>query len=364
MSVGAGHLRAAEAVAACIRRDYPHHIVVELDVLDKMPKPFRKLYRDLYLDLVNRAPRLFGWLYDQTDRPFEKDLLRQTFERANAGEFFDFVKDSNFDLAICTHFLPSSLLYNRRRKGTFQAPIATVVTDFDIHGMWLATPSDRLFVATEEAAEYLFSFGVEKERVFVTGVPTHPRFQVRHDRQILAPELGLRAELPTLLVSAGGFGVGNLHEILQPLLECQTPLQMVVVCGRNAELREQLAQKYSRENWHFLGFTDKFDLYMECCDLLVGKPGGLTTWESFVKGVGWVVVNPIPGQEERNTYHLLEKGVGVWAYEPRTLRYKIENLLRDPGRLERMRSSSLALARPDAASQILLALLGQPDTVQ
>jgi len=92
---------------------------------------------------------------------------------------------------------------------------------------------------------------------------------------------------------------------------------------------------------------------MSCADIMLGKPGGLTSWESFVKGLGWVIVRPIPGQEERNTYHMLEEGVAVWAYEERTLAFKVDQLLGNPDRLQRMRENALALARPRAANQIL-----------
>ncbi|MEW6277709.1 MAG: hypothetical protein AB1758_03725, partial [Candidatus Eremiobacterota bacterium] len=102
-----------------------------------------------------------------------------------------------------------------------------------------------------------------------------------------------------------------------------------------------------------LGFTREIDEFMGLSDLMLGKPGGLTTWESFVKGLAWVVVNPIPGQEERNTYHLLEEGVAIWCYEPRTLVFKLEQLLSDPVRLGLMRENSRRMARPDAARVIL-----------
>jgi processive 1,2-diacylglycerol beta-glucosyltransferase len=358
VSVGAGHMRAAQALRVTLERDYPEHIVVEQDVLDLMPKSFRKLYRDLYLEMVSKSPNLFGWLYDQTDRPFKSDLVRQTFEKVNAGKFFDFVKDFNPELAICTHFLPASLLHDRRRKGKYTGQIATVVTDFDIHGMWLATPCDNLFVAGEEAKFYLQSFPNFDTDVVVSGVPTHPVFAKSMGREKAAEKLGLRSDLTTLLLSTGGFGVGNLEEILGPLKGCKHKLQLVVACGRNEELREKLAKQFAQPDWHFIGFTDKFDQYMECTDLMLGKPGGLTTWESFVKGVAWVVINPIPGQEERNTYHLLEEGVGLWAYEPRTLAFKIDSLLDNPEKLASMQKRSRALARPDSCQVILEKLLG------
>jgi processive 1,2-diacylglycerol beta-glucosyltransferase len=132
---------------------------------------------------------------------------------------------------------------------------------------------------------------------------------------------------------------------------------VVAICGRNEKLLEEVRAFIASQNgdgplMHAIGFTDKMDHYMSCADLMLGKPGGLTTWESFVKGLAWVVVDPIPGQEERNTFHLLEEGVGIWAYEPRTLAYKIDELLKGD-RLAGMRASSLRMGRPHAAREIL-----------
>jgi len=350
-SVGAGHLRAAEALEATASES--GFEVVHQDVLELMPRPFQTLYRDAYLDMVGRAPHIFGWLYELTDKPFQQDVLRQAFEEVSAARFYRFVEQHEPDLALCTHFLPSSLIHKRREKNRFACTLATVVTDFDIHGMWLCTPSDHYFVAVPEAQAYLRSFGVSGRTISVTGIPTHPVFSHSKDRSELAGRLGLRAELPTLLISTGGFGVTNVAQILEALEEMSIPHQIIAACGRNEELKKRLEQQFgSLTHLKILGFCREFDEVMTCADLMVGKPGGLTTWESFVKGLAWVVVNPIPGQEERNTYHLLEEGVGVWAYEERTLAFKVEQLFRDPERLQRMRQNSLRLARPGAARAI------------
>lgn len=350
-------MRAAEAITAAAA-GLPVE-VVQLDVLTLMPRPFQSLYRDAYLDMVGKAPGIFGWLYELTDKPFTQDPLRMALEEASARKFYDFLEEFNPDLALCTHFLPSSLVHQRRQKKKFTQTLATVVTDFDVHGMWLATPSDHYFVAVPEARAYLRSFGLSGRAITVTGIPTHPIFAQSKPRAEMAAKLGLRADLPTLLISTGGFGTSNLGAIFEALCELRTPVQIVAACGRNAELKSSLEARLNEPGqpehptFHVIGFTTDFDEYMACADIMLGKPGGLTTWESFVKGLAWVVVRPIPGQEERNTYHLLEEGVGVWAYEERTLAFKVDQLLADPKRLQQMQANSLRMARPQAASQIL-----------
>jgi processive 1,2-diacylglycerol beta-glucosyltransferase len=354
-SIGAGHTRAAEALVAAasgLPLEIVHH-----DTLQMMPRAFQKLYRDAYLDIVSKAPQVFSWLFDLTDKPFRPDAVRMALEEAGASDLYRFLDDFAPDLVLCTHFLPSSLVYQRREKGKGQFCLATVVTDFDVHGMWLGTPSDHYFLAVPEARAYLRSFGVSGRAISVTGIPTHPVFSQPRDRQETARALGLSSELPTLLVSAGGFGTSKLEATLRALCGLKTPVQVVAICGRNEKLKEEVERfAHSLDGsgplLHAVGFTDKMDQYMTCADLMLGKPGGLTTWESFVKGLGWVVVDPIPGQEERNTFHLLEEGVGIWAYEPRTLAHKVDHLLKGD-RLAAMRANSLRMARPNAAREIL-----------
>ncbi len=354
-SVGAGHGRAAEAlVAAAEGSDLE---IVHHDILSMMPRPFVKLYRDTYLDMVNRAPKVFSWLFELTDKPFRPDAVRMMLEEASAGDMFRFLDEYKPELVLCTHFLPASLAYQRREKGKGNFCLATVVTDFDVHGMWLGTPSDHYFLAVPEARAYLRSFGVSGRAISVTGIPTHPVFSRHLERAETARALGLDPEKPTLLISAGGFGTAKLDATLHALRTLKRKVQVVALCGRNGALLEEVRAlvesfKVSGSALHPLGFTDKIDQYMSCADLMMGKPGGLTTWESFVKGVAWVVVDPLPGQEERNTFHLLEEGVGVWAYEPRTLAHKIDAVL-SGGRLPEMRANSLRMARPKAAHEIL-----------
>lgn len=354
-SVGAGHIRAAQALEAAA--DGLPLTIEHRDTLELMPRAFQKLYRDTYLEMVGRAPQVFSWLFDLTDRPFRPDAVRMALEEASARKFHKFLDEFEPDLVLCTHFLPASLAHQRREKGKGNYCLATVVTDFDVHGMWLGTPSDHYFLAVPEARAYLRSFGVSGRAISVTGIPTDPVFSANKERRETALKLGLRSDLPTLLLSAGGLGTAKLADTLEAISDIRQPLQVVAACGRNEELRVQVEAKVlSWQNKgpevHAIGFTTDFDEYMTCADLMLGKPGGLTTWESFVKGLAWVVVDPLPGQEERNTYHLLEEGVGIWAYEPRTLAHKIETLL-DGDRLEGMRENSRRMARPKAARDIL-----------
>ena len=163
----------------------------------------------------------------------------------------------------------------------------------------------------------------------------------------------------TILVSAGGFGVGPVEHIIESLSGLSRSAQVVVVCGRNEELLARLrdvVRKFAKVpgvEFHLLGFTTEMDELMAASDLFVGKPGGLTTSEALAKGLPMVVINPIPGQEERNSDHLLEEGIAIRCNNLPALAYKIDRLIDEPGKLHLMRGNALALGKPQAAFTIL-----------
>jgi processive 1,2-diacylglycerol beta-glucosyltransferase len=170
---------------------------------------------------------------------------------------------------------------------------------------------------------------------------------------------GLEEDRFTILVSAGGFGVGPVGHLMQALSRLEHPARVVAVCGRNAVLKAELAQaiktfpKRSAVAFTLLGFTTEMDELMTAADLFVGKPGGLTTSEALAKGLPMVVINPIPGQEERNSDHLLEEGVAIRCNNLPALAFKIDTLLEAPGKLARMAENARLLGKPEAALAVV-----------
>jgi processive 1,2-diacylglycerol beta-glucosyltransferase len=358
-SAGAGHLRAADAIEKALKIRGLASEVQHLDVLKYTNNVFRHLYSRAYLDLVNRAPEVLGWLYDHLDVPGKNDKLRLAFDRLNTGPFVKFLDRYQPDVAICTHFLPSEIISWLKRQEKVRIMNAVVVTDLDVHAMWLCNRAEHYFVAMEETKVHLAAIGVPEEKVTVSGIPIDPVFAEPKDARAMRRKHGLAEEAFTLLVSAGGFGVGPVEHIIQALSGLAHPTQAVVVCGRNDELKTRLARlvrkrpESSRVSFKLLGFTTEMDELMAAADLFVGKPGGLTTSEALARGLPMVVINPIPGQEERNSDHLLEEGIALRCNNLPALAYKIDRLIDEPGKLLLMRGNALALGKPRAAFTII-----------
>lgn len=357
-SVGGGHLRAAQAVELALRELDPEAVVRNVDVLELTNALFRRVYGKAYLDLVNRAPHVLGYFYDLMDRPphpgTKSDRLRYLVERLNLGRFLKFLREEPWDVIVNTHFLPAEIVAGLRLRGELVTPQFTATTDFETHRLWVNQPCEMYFTATEEGAAYLQHWGVPAGATRVTGIPIHPAFSRPRDRTECIPALGLRGDRPIVLQLAGGFGVGPIEQLFQSLLSIKTPIELVVVAGRNEALKAQLeqAQVPERHQVHVLGFTDRMDELLAVADLVVTKPGGLTTSESLARGAALAIVNPIPGQESRNCDFLLENGAAMKINNVGTLAYKVERLLSDPARLQTLKANALRLGKPQAAFEI------------
>src|SRR5207248_2487626 len=187
-SVGAGHLRAAEAVELALREVVPDAVVRNQDVLELTNALFRRLYGKAYLDLVNRAPHVLGYFYDLMDQPSRSgkhrgDRLRLAVQKLNLKKFMDFLCKDSCDLVINTHFLPAEIIASLRKRGDLDVPQVTVTTDFETHRLWVNEPCERYFTATEEGARYLRSWGVpDSTEIIPTGIPIHPVFAEAKDR--------------------------------------------------------------------------------------------------------------------------------------------------------------------------------------
>lgn len=362
--IGTGHVRAAQALEKSFGSIAPDAEVIHEDALRFTNAAFRSLYANLYLDLVNVAPELFGWFYDVADRPWKNQEQRLAFERLNTRPLKAFLKDCAPDVVICTHFLPAEIISWLLCRGETSVQSAVVATDIDISAMWLCHHYSRYFVAREESRRHLEKLGFDLERITVSGIPIDPEFAIVKDKVAMRRKHGLEPELPVVLVSAGGHGVGRMNDTVERLLEMTIESQVVCLCGKNTELLENLRQRQndlleagSLVRLLPVGYTQEMDELLAAADLIVGKAGGLTTAEAAARGVPFVFVDPIPGQEERNADHLLEEGAAMRCNNLPVLAYKVQYILENEKLLARLRENAFSIAAPRAAEVIVRSAL-------
>jgi processive 1,2-diacylglycerol beta-glucosyltransferase len=363
VSAGAGHLRAADAVVKAAESAQPPLRATHIDLLSLVSKDFRKLYGEQYIKLVEKVPQLWSYLYTKTDKPSRDSLvgkLKRAAEKLNTRKLDAEIEKLAPDAILCTHFLPAELLSRQRarvqkNKNVRYPPLWVQVTDFDVHALWVHPHVDRYCVANDEVAFRLADRGVPREKISVTGIPVMPQFSAPLERAACARELGYSPDKFTVLMMAGGAGVGSLDELAARLLPLPDDLQLVALAGRNADLlkRLQALAKQHPGRLFPIGFTTTVERVMTTADLVVTKPGGLSVSECLAKQRPMLLVSPIPGQEERNADYLLEAGAALKAVDGATLAFKLQGLLADRPKLAAMGAAAARIARPGAAAEVV-----------
>jgi processive 1,2-diacylglycerol beta-glucosyltransferase len=361
VTAGAGHLQAAAALEEAWREERPADVVERVDVLDFTPRLYRKVYAEGYVKLVEHAPELWALMFKKTVNPRLVRKLarwRRAFARHTYRHFVEHLKAFAPDAVLCTHFMPLEVMGGFRPDDGKSPFIVSIITDFEAHALWMETAVDLYCVAAEETKARLVARGAPAENIAVTGIPVSARFASRPPIRALRKQFGLRDDLPTLLVLGGGFGMGPLVAILAELDKLRGPIQTMVVCGRNDELRRELAGQNRRHATHLLGFVTNMHELMAMAQLIITKPGGLTTSEALALGKPLFILNPIPGQEAANSDFLLEHGAAVKANCVEDLPFRLTQLL-GSNKLAAMARAARALGRPQAARDICQAVVSQ-----
>lgn len=358
VSAGAGHVRAAQALVTTAELEYPHAKVTHLDVMDFVPSSFRKVYADSYIKLVDKAPLLWAYLYQNSDQQESSSLLsriRRNIERLNTWDLKKEINKLAPDAIICTHFLPAELASRRIDKGESMPPIWVQVTDFDVHGLWVHPHMQGYFVASNEVAARLQARGIAAENIKVSGIPIMPQFSTALNQTLCANEIGIDPNKMTLLMMSGGLGVGNITNMANALLQLPCDFQIIALAGKNQAMLvdlQALAAQYPKRLYP-MGFTKTIERLMAVSDLAITKPGGLTSSECLAMHLPMIVVSPIPGQEERNADYLLESGAAFKAVDIPALCYKVQKLTQNPVLLDFMRERMSKIAKPNAANAVL-----------
>src|SRR5437762_10150386 len=246
VTAGAGHVQAAAALEETWRTLRPKDAVQRLDVLSFTPRLYRKVYVDGYVKIVEHAPELYAHVFKKTDNPALVQKLtrfRHTVARLTTNKFVAQLRKFKPEAVLCTHYLPLEILAHLRahRKQALAPMTVSIVTDFEAHALWMEAGVDLYCVAAEETKAPLVARGASSDGVIVTGLPISAKFSAPVDAGEARKRMALPEDLPILLVLSGGFGLGPVAEILHEIDKLPMTLQVLVVCGRNEELRGKLA---------------------------------------------------------------------------------------------------------------------------
>lgn len=346
-----GHAQAAAALESCGKESFGWE-TARLNLTSDVHPFLGPMVSRAYLELTQKTPALWDYLYDNQAVAGALQELRHLLSAIHRMKLRARTRELKPDAIVCTHALPCATLSMEKKAGRLDAPIIACITDYGIHAYWLLEPEyvDLFLVPTQEVASELERRGVSAQRIAVTGIPVDPRYARVPSKEEARSSLGLQASEPVLLLAGGSHGLGPLRDIAATLLEKAPRATLFVVCGKNPGLFESLKEKYgSHPRVRLEAYVRNMPELMAAADLLIGKPGGVTSSEAMVVGLPFLAFEPIPGQEERNAKYLSGRGGCLQVQDLEELGARARDLLERPQELQGLRLKAKAVGRPDSA---------------
>ena len=313
VTVGQGHNQTARAIV-----DYLTEHSIECNMLDTLEYINPVLADSLekgYLMSTKYLPRVYGEFYRIAEGRDTEKGARSLAKATNAvfsRKLINYLEASRPDVVACTHVYGAQLMTYITPKLSYKVKTVGIVTDFTIHPYWENTNNDYYITVSELLNNQGIKKGIPEKKLVPLGIPIHPKFA----NSIPAAEARERLGLPqkrTVLVMSGSMGYGKVTNVIKELDKSPLDFQMISICGANIRLQksiDRITQKLTKDLFN-TGYTTDVDLYMDASDCIVTKPGGLTTSEALAKGLPIIMINPIPGQEDRNAEFLLNNGAAM-----------------------------------------------------
>lgn len=313
-----------------------------------------QLIMKTYHSMLKRRPELWDYLYDNDNVRERTKGFRGLLHKLNSTKIHRLLEWYKPDVIVCTQAFPCVAMAEYKRAKGSDIPIIGVVTDYIAHSYWIDPDVDLYIVPTTEGKERLEKLGVDKDKIDVIGIPISPKFCMPLDAKKLKQKLKIDSGKPVVLVMGGSQGMISMDEIVKYLAKLPLDMHLIIVCGINKQLYKRLMKIRSRLKIHMIlyKYVNNIEELMSISDLIVTKPGGLTVSESLAKGLPMVIVNPIPGQEAKNTEFLVRNKVAVKATDARDVARQAGDLVSSPAALRQMKHHISSIARPRAAFEI------------
>lgn len=365
-SYGGGHLSAAKSIKEYIDTNYSKDFKTYLvDCIEYINPYINKLTTKAYADMAKKAPHLWGKVYSKSEKgPLAG--ISNTSNKLMSFKLDKLLEEITPDLVISTHPFSSQMCAYLKKKGKLNAKLATIMTDYAPHDQWLVLSeyTDYFFVSHEGMKKALEEKGIDSAKVFATGIPLSNRFLQHYDKKETLDFFGLLPNKKTILFFAGGeFGLGkkNTYQMLETFAKDFDDIQIVAISGKNLKMKknfENIVNTYQKQDSiKIIEFTDKVPELMSISDLVITKPGGLTTTESLASGLPIIVINPIPGQEEENAEFLEKNHLAIWIKKQDEIETVLKELFHHPEKMQHMKIRARLFAKKNSCKDICEILL-------
>lgn len=353
---GDGHQQAANALVETAERHMPDIEAVCVDYMELTHPKTHRAAKYLYMRGISKFPSVYGYLYHKTRRTQSMPVWKK-LRLLGAERLLQLLTQEHPDAVVSTFPIASAAVSLLKSGGYCDIPLVTVITDHTDHSYWIHPHTDAYIVGSDKVKNALLKLNVPESRIAVTGIPVRPAFGESYCREQLRIKYGLHPGKMTVMIMGGGYGM--IPEHLTRLFQFRkSELQWIVVCGHNEKLYNELHRELdgTAGNVLLFGYTNNVHELMAASDLLISKPGGLTTAEAVALGLPMLLYRTLPGQEQDNADYLVSAGAAVQANDGPSLAAILLRMLEQPAILERMRRSANGIRPHEPGLQALNAI--------
>lgn len=353
ITAGEGHNSTAKAI-----RDELIARGVECEFLDTygyINRALRSVISNGYLFFSSKTKRLYakGYRHCEKRKKSGRFSVSRAFHKSLAKKLFKYIKEYDPDVIVYTHIFAGMLVDILKSRPDFRAKSVGIVTDFVFHPYWEEAPNtDKVVIANDLLSMQAKVRGYSDDQIAPIGIPIRSKFATSTEKSDARDQLGIDKDKLTVLIMGGSMGYGNLAGVVKKLDAIELDFQMLVVCGNNADAKASIEKLSLQKKAFIYGFVNNVDVMMDASDCIVSKPGGLTTSEALAKRLPMIIVNPIPGQEDRNKDFLLNSGVAMAVTETCGLEEIIFQLFSNPDHIELMRKNIDHIKHPNSTDDL------------
>jgi len=357
-----GHRNAAMAIEKALKILSPETEILGINAFRYTNPISEKVVNRIYMGVIKRAPKIWDYLYDNQSVARKLEHFKKMVHRFNSPKLKKLFDNFKPDVVVCTQAYPCGMVADYKKAYLSCLPLIAVLTDYVPHSYWIYDSVDYYISPAEEVSLRLTQKGVAAEKIRTLGIPFDPKFNEPVDIPKVKEKMRLDPKIPTILIMGGGQGLGPIKDIIKSLGKVKNDFQAIVITGTNKKLYNSLSNLTAglKNDFRISGFVSNVHELMAVSELIITKPGGVTTAEALTKNIPMLIVKAIPGQEANNSAFLTKSGSALKVNEPKKIGALVEQLLTDKDKLKRMSESTKIISKPNASMDIARLILNLP----
>lgn len=352
-STGGGHDSAAKAVGEKLTEKNIEWVM--LDPIKLSSESFSKKVNNLYINVVNNNPSLFKGAYKLAEMYGTLKIKSPIYaiNKIFAKNLKQYIEDNNINIAIATHLYPAEILTSIKKKDPNIHFIA-VATDYTSIPFWEETNPDYFVIPSKDLINEFTNKGIDKNKLLPFGIPISPKFCSKLSKPAARKIVNINNRKKTILIMTGSMGFGNIESTVDKILEkYNSTINVIIICGNNKDMKNKLESKYKNDNVIIKGFTNVVSTFMDASDIILTKPGGLTSTETAVKNIATIFTNPIPGCENHNANFFEERKMAyISTSDELSLKY-IDILLNNKDTVKDMKKNQTKYINKNSTDDIV-----------